>query len=58
MAALLVYGWWGESRNVTQYSTRENVKTPLGLRLRRPPKAYLFAIGFGLCHENWIIPLH
>ena len=27
MAALLVYGWWGESRNVTQYSTRENVKT-------------------------------
>ena len=27
MTALLVYGWWGESRNVTQYSTRENVKT-------------------------------
>ena len=27
MAALLVYGWWGESRKVTQYSTRENVKT-------------------------------
>ena len=26
MAALLVYDWWGESRNVTQYSTRENVK--------------------------------
>ena len=26
MAALLVYGWWGESRNVTQYSMRENVK--------------------------------
>ena len=27
MAALLVYGWWGESRNVTQHSKRENVKT-------------------------------
>ena len=27
MTALLVYGWWGESRNVTQSSKRENVKT-------------------------------